>query len=260
MTLKMNGSFKVPGGRFKAGDYVAPITGPTDPDFANVSLLVQASGTVGSTSFSDASNNNLTIVNHGSTAISDVQSKFNGKSIYFNGTSNALTTPHTSENDFLASTPWTIEFWHYPIAGRYASAIGDYDGTASAMTMVDVSFSNQAQKFIPSSSASREWAISTALPTQNVWQHYALVSTGTEKTLYINGTSVGTALNSGAGPTVNGFGHIYIGCGDSVSNDNDPAPTLDYFFNGYIDQYRITNGVARYTADFTPPTEAFPAQ
>lgn len=29
-------------------------------------------------------------------------------------------------------------------------------------------------------------------------------------------------------------------------------------FRGWLDDYRITKGVARYTAGFTPPTAAFP--
>jgi hypothetical protein len=37
----------------------------------------------------------------------------------------------------------------------------------------------------------------------------------------------------------------------------DTEGTASYF-SGYIDELRITKGVARYTANFTPPTAAFP--
>ncbi len=37
-----------------------------------------------------------------------------------------------------------------------------------------------------------------------------------------------------------------------------PGPSLSGPFLGYIDDLRITKGIARYTTTFTPPTKAFP--
>jgi hypothetical protein len=81
-----------------------------------------------------------------------------------------------------------------------------------------------------------------------VWNHVAIVRNGSTWTVSINGTSVGTATYSG---TVNiPIGPLEIGW----------AGTTDSYFTGYIDDLRITKGIARYTANFTPPTAAFEDQ
>jgi hypothetical protein len=36
--------------------------------------------------------------------------------------------------------------------------------------------------------------------------------------------------------------------------------TVTSFFTGYIQDFRMTNGVARYTSNFSVPTAAFPTQ
>jgi hypothetical protein len=78
----------------------------------------------------------------------------------------------------------------------------------------------------------------------NAWVHLALVRSAGTTVMYVNGSSVAsttTSFNDTAG------GGIIGGFCDGGT----------YSPNGYLDEYRITKGVARYTANFTPPTQAF---
>ena len=80
----------------------------------------------------------------------------------------------------------------------------------------------------------------------NTWYHLAVVRSGTTVTLYLDGTSIGSVTDSKS-LIDGGVNGVYVGQGNGNSN-----------FNGYIDDVRITNGYARYTTNFTPPTAAFP--
>ena len=84
------------------------------------------------------------------------------------------------------------------------------------------------------------------------WQHIAVVRSGfgaNNLVVYVNGVNQGQATNSTAfvGLAANGFA-----LGAEYAGSFFPS------FNGYIDDLRITKGVARYTANFTPPTLPFP--
>lgn len=77
----------------------------------------------------------------------------------------------------------------------------------------------------------------------NVWVHYAIVRSGNTFTLYKNGSPVSTANNSGSISSVprNVF---YVGyAGDNPSG---------YGFTGYLDSFKVNNGTALYTGEFTP--------
>jgi hypothetical protein len=65
--------------------------------------------------------------------------------------------------------------------------------------------------------------------------------------MFKNGTQVGTSFADTQ--TVSSTRAFLIGTRD----DN-----LNYSFEGYIDDLRITKGVARYTSNFTPPAAPFP--
>ena len=83
-------------------------------------------------------------------------------------------------------------------------------------------------------------------PTASTWYHFACVRNGATTTMYINGTSIGsgTSVDATAGSGIITVGYTqYQGA-----------------LNGYIDDFRVTRGIARYTANFTAPTAAFPNQ
>jgi hypothetical protein len=76
--------------------------------------------------------------------------------------------------------------------------------------------------------------------SSNVWTHVAVTRNGSSFRLFINGTQAATYSNSGS---VNS-GYCRIGPG----------------YVGYIDDFRITKGAARYISNFTPPIARMPNQ
>jgi hypothetical protein len=81
----------------------------------------------------------------------------------------------------------------------------------------------------------------------NNWHHVAVVRSSGTMNFYFDGSAQG----SGTADSTNysgAAGTLRIGASGAYISD----------LNGYIDDLRITKGVARYTANFTPPTAAFP--
>lgn len=109
-----------------------------------------------------------------------------------------------------------------------------------------------------------KWTIGNGI--LNSWAHIALVRTGNALKLFINGTDKGTGtLTTGSGrDSTNIFlaGSPYVGTGGSVTGNLAIADIggayTDYGFrNSNMDDFRFSNAIARYTADFTAPTSAF---
>jgi hypothetical protein len=84
----------------------------------------------------------------------------------------------------------------------------------------------------------------------NAWTHIAVTRANGMMRSFINGVVQQTATNTTAYANP-GAPYPYIGASYSVTTDS---------FKGYIDDLRITNGVARYVANFTPPQQALPRQ
>lgn len=227
----------------------APVT---DPYFSNTVLLMHANGTNGSTTFTDQMSHPITVA--GSAQISTTQSKFGGASASFNGTTDKISTPDSNDWNY-GSGDFTIETWVYfnslattqVIVNQGTDATSNLPGVGlDWITGVGMYFyvHNGTAELVTLNPGTAGWAA-------NTWYHVAVVRSGTTWTMYRNGAQIYQITgNSSVIPDV--VGALYLGW-------RNYAATTE-FLNGYLDDLRITKGVARYTANFTVPTAAFPNQ
>ena len=217
------------------------ITIPTSPpttSATNTSLLLNFTNA----GITDATaKNDLETV--GNAQISTTQSKFGGSSMSFDGTGDWLLVPHNVDQMF-GTGAFTVEFWLYLNATGAARGLVA-KGTGTTGWLVSLDSSNRVVFTYTTSTIT-----STGTISGTTWAHIAVVreGTGTNQTkIYINGTNDGTATVS---TDFNQTNSMYVGA------DRTGGSAL----NGYIDDLRITKGYARYTANFTAPTSAFPLQ
>jgi hypothetical protein len=88
--------------------------------------------------------------------------------------------------------------------------------------------------------------VGTGTVLYNQWTYVAWVRSGTTMTFYVNGVAGGTATISGTQAGTATTNPVIIGIKDSNLSG--------YGTLGYIADLRITNGYARYSTTFTPPT------
>jgi hypothetical protein len=219
-----------------------------DSNYASVSLLLNFNGTNGSTTFTDSSASPKTVSRFGDTVISTAQSKYGGASAFFDGTGDYLQAANNSAFDF-GSGDFTIEAWVYTTTTTGLGAILGYaNGSAQNTNYAYQLLRNGAQWQFNIINGNTSYGTSAGTVTANTWTHVALVRSGANLTAYINGQQITQAnvstlaTNSPAGAV------LQIGQIQGF-----------YPWTGYMDDVRITKGVARYTANFTPPDTQMPA-
>jgi hypothetical protein len=222
--------------------------GQVDPNFANVSLLLHGNGTNGSTVFTDNSPNNFTVTPNGNAQIDTTIKKFGTGSIELDGNGDYLLIPTNAGFNF-SNGAYTIEGWIYltsiDIGGSVIFSIG------SSVNSLNLIIDSNGALGISKYGVGGVIIGNAGDVTLNTWTHVAVsrVSTATNQTrLFVNGIlkTTGTDANThidAPAPIVGGFSNLTA-----------------YDLIGYIDDLRITKGVARYTATFTPPSTQFPDQ
>ena len=230
--------------------------GGGDPNYAGVSLLLHGDGTNGSTTFTDNSPTPKTVTAFGNAQISTAQSKFGGSAMYFDGTGSYLSGP-TSDDFRFGSGNFTVELFTYVTSSStvYQRIIGyNYNSVASVTGnesfLLEITNTGKMSMLFTSDAPNDYYVIAPENISLNVWIHWAMVRVGATITLYRDGISVAT-LNVATSAMSEANTH-------SLSVGRWLVSPNTRYFSGYIDDLRITKGVARYTSNFTPPTSAFP--
>ena len=224
--------------------YTSAFTPPTAPLTAitNTSLLLNYTN---AGILDNAMMNDLETV--GNAQISTSVKKYGTGSMYFDGTGDYLLAA-PSENYQLGTGDFTIEFWiNASASGSYNQVVGTYNvNHDSGAWRVGNRFNSLNQVYFARGTGSgvNEFTASVNV-NDGSWHHVAVVRSSGTVTIYVDGTSSASASITGTCSSTN---QLRVGY-----NPRDTA-----YVTGYIDDLRITKGVARYTANFTPPTAAFP--
>ena len=215
-----------------------------DRYFSNVSLLLHGNGTNGSTTITDNSPAPKTVTAVGNAQISTVQSKFGGASLLFDGTGDYVNTSSSASPD--ASSTFTVEFWIYPNAVTGADRVL-YDcrapGAPSGNGWVFfINTNSRLQVYGNNGNLYTQSSSGVTTGSSSGFQHVALVCSAGTWTYFIQGQSAGTFSATPTAPQ-----NTRIGAREDTLAG----------YNGYIDDLRVTKGIARYTSNFTPPTAPF---
>ena len=217
--------------------YTTNFTPPTIPvtAIANTSLLLNFTN---AQIFGSAMTTNFVTV--GNAQVSTSIYKYGTGSLYFDGTGDWLVPTNLLP---LGSGDFTVEMWLYPNAtysGTYAGLL-DSRTSADGAGLVYFGYTGTANQIGWKDNTT---FVVTGTVTISTWNHVAIVRRSGTMTMYINGTSTSSAANS----------TNYTVAFRLIGSSFDP-----FSLNGYIDELRITNGIARYTSNFTAPTSQFPS-
>jgi len=178
----------------------------------------------------------------GNASISTTQSKFGGSSMRFDGSGDYLAVPNSVGLDQVGD--FTQECWYY--------RAGAGEGNLDVMFLKNITNylyiavnRNDSNKVTINQHNVGSLITGTTQTALNTWYHLAVSRSGSNVRLFVNGVQEGSTATYSTNTSNSAIS--YIGGFPGAHG-----------LNGYIDDLRITRGLARYTANFTPPTQAFP--
>lgn len=209
--------------------------GSSDPYFDNVSLLLNLNS-----DFTDSSNNGLTVTPNGDVSISTSEKKFGAGSAYFDGSYDYLEIINNGLFDFETGN-FTVEFWMNP-SGFVSEVYNFFSGSWQFGYVTNES----GYFYMYNHNTASIYAFDQVPLTFGTWYHVAYVRSGNTISCFVNGSFSGSVEYTES---------ITFGATVCVGIARDSTPNSCMY--GYIDEVRITKGIARYTSNFSVPTHEF---
>lgn len=223
----------------------------TDPYYSNTVLLCHFNGVNGATSTTDSSPSAHTPVNisSGHSSVATAQSKFGGSSLLVSDSLGYCIIQNALTDFQFGAGQFTVEAWVYFTSyssGNISVVAGNYAGSSNLGW--DFGQVSGSLAFYYSTTGTNNANVGAAwTPTLNTWYHVAADRDSSNVLrVYLNGAiwASATVASTLFASTAN----LYIG------NDGN----LGRNFTGYIDDLRVTKGIARYAGSFTPHQVQFP--
>lgn len=223
----------------------SPSSSPAVTSDAYTVLLLHMDGT----SFSDQTGK--TITNNSSVAISTSNAKFGNSSAQFNG-SNYLSAATSADWDLTGA--FTIDTWVKPTIDGAFFLVGTNPGSSqpavskpswyfylsTTTNLVGIGWTNGYASWPVDVSGS-------AALDPNIFYHIAITrDSSSDIRIFVNGSQVGTTVNNATSMT----NTAALGIGGVVNSSG-------FYGTGYMDEVRISKGIARWTTNFTPPNAPY---
>ncbi|MGO9690240.1 MAG: PKD domain-containing protein, partial [Syntrophobacteraceae bacterium] len=210
-------------------------------------LMLHFNGPNGSRTFTDSELTPKTVTGQGDAQISTAYSEFGGASLKLDGSSGSyLLVPASPDWNF--SGDFTIDFWWYHTGGTYNAIISEGTGSSGTDSLLIGDWNGVVYVWMSSKGTSWDIAneVKIGTPSATGFDHYALVRAG------------GTYYTFQNGVQTNSFGNQLTPYYKSPVGLNIGGPwSGSYYAKGYLDELRVSNGVARWTTNFTPPSAQY---
>ena len=249
---------------FKLDKIKATGTTVGDVHHPKVKLLLPFDGSNGATSTTDSSNVNASITFQGSATIATAQSKFGGSSLHVTNANPDSIAAQIVGTSLNLTADFTIEWWirRVQVSMSDEMVMGPTYGASSStnpnlrMGLLCGYYYNSASATkisLYAASGSGSWDIANGelicdLPTVGAWEHHALVRSGSDWSYYVDGSrTYNSSLGSSTLYSQSTPSYIMLG----------KSWTTYASAEAYYDDFRVTQGLARYSGtSFTPPSTA----